>query len=208
MKAEKHTWLQNIQYFLYKYGLEDVWANPHLWDKDKLKLVLSNRLNDIFTQKYYEYVYDDNNEKKCQIIKECINNRHYSVQKYPNKIKSPGIRSIFTKFRININNTMDCKNRSFRYKNITNNLCTQCNEIQNVHHVMFKCKVETLYKNRQLFEERYTKYVKDFPGRTDYEKMRELLMLNPRCADEFKDKAIEVICNYIKILYSMTGDIT
>jgi len=50
-------------------------------------------------------------------------------------------------------------------------------------------------------EERYSKYVQDFPSRTEYEKMRQLLMLNPRCAEEFKDKAIEVVCKYMKIIF-------
>jgi len=207
MKAEKHAWLQNVQYFLYTYGLGDVWTNPHLWDTSKLKQVITRRLKDIFIQKYNEYIHDEKNNDKCKIVKKCVTNVQYKAAKYLDKIKSPSVRSVFTKFRLDINNTQDCKNRSFRYKHIASNLCINCNEAQDVYHILFKCKINVIDKNRKIFYERYSKYVKDFSSKQEADQLKEIFMLNPACADEYKEKAFEVVCNYVKILYSLIGNL-
>ncbi len=88
-------------------------------------------------QRYYEYISSNSNEDKCKITRVYAVDSPYNVKEYPEKIKAPEIRSIFTKFRIDINNTMECKNRSFRYKNVTSSLCPKCNETQDIYHVMF-----------------------------------------------------------------------
>ncbi len=98
---------------------------------------------------------------------------------------------------------MNCKNRSFRYKNATSSLYSRCNESQDVFHVMFACKMDTIYKHRQIFEDRYSKYVKGFARRCDQDKLKEIMYVNPRCSGANREKATEAICNYIKILYNM-----
>ncbi len=118
-------------------------------------------------QHYYEYISSNTNEDKCKITRVCVVDSPYKVKEYLEIIKAPDIRSIFSTFRIDINNTMDCKNRSFRYKNVTSSLCPKCNETQDVYHVMFACKMDTIYKHRQICEDRYSKYVKGFARRCD-----------------------------------------
>ncbi len=98
---------------------------------------------------------------------------------------------------------MDCKNRSFRYKNVTSSLCPKCNETKDVYHVIFACKMDTIYKHRQIFEDRYSKYVKGFARRCDQDKLKEIMNVNPRCTGANREKATEAICNYIEILYKM-----
>ncbi len=98
---------------------------------------------------------------------------------------------------------MHCKNRSFRYKNVTISLCHKCNETQDVYHVMFACKMNTIYKHRHMFEDRYSKYVKGFTRRSDKDKLKETMHVNPRCSGANIEKATEAIYNYIKILYNM-----
>ncbi len=109
MKWEKHAWLQNIKYYLYKHGLGDIWSNCNLCNKNSLKSVLTDRLQDIYMQSYYEYISSNTNEDKCKITQVCVVDSPYKVKEYLETINAPDIRSIFTKFRIDINNTMDCK---------------------------------------------------------------------------------------------------
>ncbi len=98
---------------------------------------------------------------------------------------------------------MDCKNRCFRYKNVTSSLRPKCNETQDVNHVMSACKMDTFYKYRQIFEDRYSKYIKGFTRRCDQDKLKEIMNVNPRCSGKNREKATEAICNYIKMLYNM-----
>ncbi len=123
---------------------------------------------------HYEYISSNSNEDKCKIIRVCAVDNPYKVTEYLEIIKAPDIRSIFTKCGIDINNTMDCKNRSFTYKNVTSSLCPKSNETQHVYHVMFARKMDTIYKHRQTFEERYSKYVKGFTRRCDQDNLKTL----------------------------------
>ncbi len=154
-------------------------------------------------QCYYEYISSNTNEDKCKITRVCAVDSLCKVKEYLEKIKAPEIRSVFTKFRIDINNIMDCKNRSFRYKHVTSSLCSNCNETQHVYHVMFACNMDTIYKHRQNFEDIYSRYVKDFTRRCNQDKLKEIMNVNPRCSGANREQATEVICNYIKILYNM-----
>ncbi len=70
-------------------------------------------LQDIYMQHYYEYISSKTNEDKCKFTRVCAVDSPYKVKEYLEIIKAPDIRSIFTKFRIDINNTMDCKNSSY-----------------------------------------------------------------------------------------------
>ncbi len=68
---------------------------------------------------------------------------------------------------------------------------------------MFACKMDTIFKHRQIFEERYLKYVKGFTRRCNGDKLKEIMTLNPRCSGVNREKATKAICNYIKILYNI-----
>ncbi len=51
----------------------------------------------------------------------------YNMGHYLSNVKSPQIRSIIAKYRLDVNNTLDSKYTSFRCKIITSNLCRFCN---------------------------------------------------------------------------------
>ena len=55
-------------------------------------------------------------------------------------IKSPEIRSIFTKFRIDANCTLASLLRSFRNNKITSSICVCGGGEQEVEHALFNCK--------------------------------------------------------------------
>ena len=108
MKTEDDQWLKNIRDVLRKTALGDVWLNARAWDKASLKGLISNRLRDIAIQELDCSQYTTTNEAKCQIVNSCYCEL-YIQRKYLNIIKSLDMRSIVTKFRIDMNFTANCR---------------------------------------------------------------------------------------------------
>ncbi len=138
--------------FLYKIGMGDVWQSPRSWDKEHLKIRVTSRLQNMFIQKYYECMNDMNNVDKCKITNICKNSM-YSEKKNLSGIESSQIRSIFTKLRIYINSTWDSKVRSFRYKNVQSNQCTDCKSSQDIEDILLHCNHPDMISNRKTFLE-------------------------------------------------------
>ncbi len=167
---------------------------------------LSQRLKDIHIQKYNEYLGNGANKEKCYIINNCVKNQSYMLRKYLHRVLSPDIRSTFTKLRVDMNNTLDCKNRSFRYRNVTENNCSKCGVIQNVEHVLLHCKSTEMIKNRSIFESKYSKIADKYIEASPREKIKEILSCNPKCSENKKEEAVKLICNYVKFVYSITSN--
>ncbi len=66
---------------------------------------------------------------------------------------------------------------------------------------LFHCKHPGLIKNRITFNEKYSKYVNNLDKKSDEVKLRELLNVNPPCIPEYKSKAIESVCMFIRNAY-------
>ena len=66
-------------------------------------------------QNYNQYVQDDANLDRCQVIKRC-QKLPYRVNEYLNYVRSPHVRSILTKLRLDTNCTLDSISRSYRGK--------------------------------------------------------------------------------------------
>ncbi len=96
--------------FLYKIGMGGVWQSPRSWNKEHLKSSVTDRLQNMFIQKYDECINDLNNGDKYKITNIC-NNSMYAEKQYISGIESLQIRSIFTKLRMDINSTCDSKTR-------------------------------------------------------------------------------------------------
>ena len=153
-----HQWLKNVLDALGKIGFGDVWLNPQAWDKTTLKRVISNRLRDINIQVCSQYTTNLSNQEKCKVINYCYGEL-YVQREYLNNIKSPDMRSILTKLRIDMNCTVDSHYRSFRRKNVDSGVCPCGWEKQIVEHVLFECVNIKLAKARRKFEEGYCIYV-------------------------------------------------
>ena len=81
---------------------------------------------------------------------------------YLSNIKSPEIRSVYTKFRLDTHCTLGSLRRSFRSNKIMNSTCICSEGEQEVEHVLFNCKNKEIIPIRKHFEERYCRYVKNF----------------------------------------------
>ncbi len=92
-------------------------------------------------------------------------------------------------------------NRSFRYKNVTSNICKSCNQVQNVEHLLLHCNRPVFSDNRETFHKKYCQYVKHFSVKNNHDQIAEILNLNLSCSYEHKYKTVECICNFIKKAY-------
>ncbi len=96
-----------------------------IWSKRRLKLFVTQRLNDIYLQKHHTYVFREENNSKCFISRICHSD-HYLEKQYLSKIGSPTFRATVTKLRVDSNNTKGCKFRSFRFKSFETDLFEEC----------------------------------------------------------------------------------
>ena len=69
--------------------------------KDRLKLSLKRRLQDLHIQSFQNFLKGDENLRKCTIVNICTKET-YSTSDYLSHINSPRIRSIFTKDRFQL----------------------------------------------------------------------------------------------------------
>ncbi len=125
----------------------------------------------------------------------------YNMSYYLLNVRSPQIRSIIAKYRLDLNNTLNSKYRRFRCKHIISNSCRFCNVRQSVKHILLECSFRILKRKREVFFENYKCYTGDFIFLSEDAKLRELLNVKPKCKTEDKAKTIEAICNYIRSIY-------
>ncbi len=200
MKNDNHQWMENVYCLLCKIGLRDVWESPHQWSVKNLKYHVKKRLNDIYQQKYHEYITDSANNDKCHITKICSTN-DYSKKQYLQVIKKPAVRSLVTKLRIDSNSTLDCKYRSFRFKSSLNNTCDVCGACDNVEHLLLECKKDSTKNARSVFYNNMCKFVKGFKDMQKHEQIKQILNVNPKCSKVDLEEAITTICKFIKCVY-------
>lgn len=200
LKEENSVWLNNIKYFLLYNGLGNIWESPYSYPKEFVKTSVLSRLKDCHVQRYHAYINDDDNYEKCEISRVCING-DYKMKNYLQCIKSPEIKSIFSRLRLDANMTKDCKYRSFRFKNVTDKSCDLCKVPQSVIHCLFECKQKNIEESRNMFMEKYTLIVNNFQQLSIYEKLSQILCLKPNCNDDVQEKAVGIICAYVKSIY-------
>ncbi len=97
---------------------------------------------------------DEANYDKCHLAQTC-DKGVYNMSHYLSNVKSFQIRSIIAKYRLDVNNTLDSKYRSFRCKNITSNLCRFCKVRQSVKLILLECCFRNLERKREVFFENY-----------------------------------------------------
>ncbi len=55
MKEENYPWLQNIKYLLHKIGLRDIWLSSGMGERNYIKSIVTERLQDLYFQQFNEY---------------------------------------------------------------------------------------------------------------------------------------------------------
>ena len=119
------------------------------------------------------------------------------MKSYLNTVKSSELRCFMSKLRMDVNNTNDCRTRSFRYKNKIDKKCPHCNVPQSVH-VLLDCNKTNFEQERQKFTEKYNEYVPNYVNMSVDKKLCEILNVKPSCNPDVKDKAVGTICSFLK----------
>ncbi len=55
MKEETYLWLQNIKYPLYKIGLGAIWLSSGMGERNYIKSIVTEKLQDLYIQQFNEY---------------------------------------------------------------------------------------------------------------------------------------------------------
>ncbi len=156
--------------------------------------------DDQFIQKYDNYI-RSNMSGKSKIINMCISNSSntYKCKSYLKNVTSPEIRNIIVKFRIDCNNTNECKSRSFKKKNSNvNPECHICQKKQDVEHILLHCADTKFVNLRKSFSELISKHVKFYNNMSNECKISQILNVKPMCHTESINDAVSIICKYIK----------
>ena len=85
-------------------------------------------------------------------------------------VENPDIRTIFTKLRLDANKLADSKCRSYRFKNQTDNNCSECHIADGVLHRLFHCRKRGLNEVRVKFYKDISSVCRDLQFLSDREK--------------------------------------
>ncbi len=195
-----HDWIKNIREFLSRNGLESLRQNVHLFHRNYVKYRVKNNLESQYISQYNTYTHPENKDtyEKCAIIRTCRMDLQYKQATYLEKIESPQVRSIFTRLRIDCNNSNDCKFRSYRFKHQDTDKCTFCpNKVDSVAHVILHCQHPDVMKVRNSFYNTYSIYHSNFMNLDDNDKLYH--MLNVTTGENI---ATHALCSFIKRIYS------
>ena len=66
---------------------------------------------------------------------------------------------MFIKMRIDANCTLDSRLRSFKHDKVEDSMCKECNVHQSVSHILLDCNNLELMKNRDVLNDKLSKYV-------------------------------------------------
>ena len=189
---EKHNWIQSIQYLLSRNGFKNVWNNSNSVCYENFHKVFRNRLNVQYEQNTLAKIRDSDRLTVLASLKSDFN-----FSTYINKIKSPDVRKIYTRLRIDLNKLNVCQ---FRYGKVPSAICTECNaQNETVIHLLFYCK---RYQGlRNTFIETLSKENSNFTNLSDERKLKYVLNLDcPRSMEG-------LCCNYVKNVYNARDSI-
>ena len=191
-KNLNHDWINNIYNFLCSNGLRHIWENIKQLDKNYVKHKIIQRLNDQYLQKYNDYVKQSNTDKSF-VIEKCVENEMYNMRNYISIVRSPLVRNILTRLRIDCNKLQDSKFRHFRFKSTTSDMCPDCLMKDSVSHLLFHCQQQKIMSIRKGF---YDWYYKENSAHFDLlpENQKIKFLLNV-------EGDSETICSFIKRIY-------
>ena len=201
-KNEQHEWIKKVFDFLNTNGLRYIWDQINNLNKDYVNSKIKQRLNDQYKQHYDGYIKNNRTTGKTYIVDVCKVKEKYERENYITNIKSPYVRNIITRLRIDCNDLPDSKLRSYKNIKCETDKCSLCeNTVDSVRHFLLHCRKERLLTIRNKFYAEYGAYVKEFHNLTDEQKLAHILNVDPKA--EIKDKTLNIICSFIKSMYKV-----
>ena len=183
---ENHDWNQSIQNILCKNGFRNVWLDPDQVNKNTFHRMFRSRLNNQYEQLLAAKIRESDRLVLLSSLKENFHRSHYL-----DKIKSPDIRAIFTRLRIDMNNLNSCR---FRFRKVMSPDCPNCSQqVETVEHLLLQCK--TFDNLRDTFIRKMVVKYPRFVQMSNDHKLKVILNLD--CPQE----NINICCNYVKDIY-------
>ena len=137
---------------------------------------------------------------KSLIISRCYGTECYGKRRYLDLVRNPDIRTIFTRLRLDANKLADSKYRSYRFKNQTDNCCSECHVVDDVLHRLFYCNKTGLRHVRLKFF-RDISYCRDLQLLNDEDKLFFILNAAPGVREVDASNAISLVCTFVKNVY-------
>ena len=183
---ENHDWNQGIQNMLCRNGFRNVWIDSNQVNKDTFHRMFRSRLNN-----QYEQILASKMRESERLLLLSSFKENFHRSQYLDKIKSPDIRAIFTRLRIDINILNSCK---FRFRKVMSPDCPNCTQqVETVEHLLLHC--EAFDNLRGIFFRRMNVKYPRFDQMSNENKLRAILNLD--CPKE----NINICCNYVKDIY-------
>lgn len=184
-QSENHPWLQGIHYLLNVQGFGDVWNNPSAANATFHK-AFKLRLDDQFKQARRSKLHSSS---RFTTMSDLIDDRVHNSYIY--KIRSPEIRTIFLRLRIDMNHLSTSRSN----KNMLA-ICPLCSrEPESVNHFILRCSKFT--NERDTFITSILPYTPTFISMDDINRLRYILGLH--CPPE----VISHCCKYVSGIYSL-----
>lgn len=189
--AEKHDWIQSIQYLLCKNGFRNVWLSPNEVNMEHFHKIFKRRLYDQYEQTFFSKLTNSDRLTVLSSMK-----TEFKRSGYIDKIRSPDIRKTFTRLRIDNNILNDCK---FRFKQIISKSCYHCKNVtEGVNHFLLDCD---LYKQkREAFYGIVSKIDSSFVQLSSRKKLN--FILNLECPVDLQGAC----CKFVQDIYSIRQD--
>jgi len=195
-------WLNNIKYMLLINGLGHVWYNPSLLSNKLVYVQFRRRMEDQFIQNWFERADTSISLNTLNMLK-----HEYACSPYLYKIKSPNMRRIFVKLRLNFGFL-----KYSRMTNSNNYICTLCDSgsIENITH--FLCECSKLSQERETFLTKITLQLPGFRTLSASDKVKLILNLdayniNNIYIDDLNNHCIEIILNFVKHIFNIRNSL-
>ena len=191
-KEQNFTWVQNISNVLSSNGLREMFLAPTLLRSSKhISFLFKQRLYDQYMQCWQSNLEQSKrftvlNQLKCT----------FNKSTYLSIIKSPSIRNIFTRLRIDMNMLQTCKT-----KTLQNNLnCPYCtHSVETVSHFILYCSHYSLQREALLGT--LNENVFNFRNLCEKEKLKVILDLDTNKITKNVSCTISAILKYVSKSY-------
>jgi len=172
-------------------GHGNVWVNPNSVTNLCFYKTFQKRLEDQFVQRWFEKARSSTSLSTLNILKQ-----EYSFGTYLSLIKSPNMRRIYVRLRLNYG----ILNHS-RINNPSNQLCKLCDSgfIENITH--FLCECPKLKQERDTFLQSINSYLPLFDKLSNDDKIKVILNLDTHNTSIYRVGNISSACINLLLSY-------
>jgi hypothetical protein len=190
--AGAHDFIESVKQILLSNGMGYILQNDNkiTISKNMLKILINQRLRDQYIQEYESKICDSFVELSL-----CKRGYEYTCSDYLDIVKSPSIRTVFSRLRIK---QSKLKGHQF---NIDDMNCIKCNMTEDTKHLLFECQEQKLVEVRYRYLNSIHKLLENFEYLSTEEQVRQVLNLNFHCKPECNSEIQRLTCKFVNDMY-------